>query len=44
MISKKNKRKKEDIVIKKNKYFINNLECHAPKIIGNRKFQKKNIQ
>ena len=30
-----------DIVIKKREYFCNILQCHGPKIIGNRKDDKK---
>ena len=34
-------KKKEDIVIKNKKLFVNYLECHAPKIIGDRNLTKK---
>ena len=34
-------KKKEDIVIKNKKFLINYLECHAPKIIGDRNLTKK---
>ena len=41
MISKKFIRKKMRMVIKNKKYFVNYLECHAPKIIGKRKLERK---
>ena len=36
-------KKKEDIVIKNKKFYVNYLECHASKIMGDRNL-KKNIQ
>ena len=35
---------KEDIVIKNKEYLFNDLECHAPKIIGNRILKRKDIR
>ena len=37
-------KKKDEMVIKNKKYFVNYLECHAPKIIGNRKLERKDIR
>ena len=35
------KKIRNDIFIKKIEYFCNILQCHGPKIIGNRKVDKK---
>ena len=37
----KNKKKKDDIVIKNKKYFVKYIECHVPKIIGDRNFRER---
>ena len=41
MIKKIYKKKCDDYVIKKRKYFCNILQCHEPNFIGNRKVDKK---
>ena len=41
MIKKNYKNKCDDYVIKKREYFCIYLQCHGPKIIGNRKVDKK---
>ena len=33
-------KKKDEMVINNKKYLVNYLECHAPKIIGNRKLER----
>ena len=37
-------KKKDEMVRKNKKYFVNYLECHAQKIIGNRKLERKDIR
>ena len=37
----KNKKKKDDMVIKNKKYFVKDIECHAPKINGDRNFRER---
>ena len=37
----KNKKKKDDMVIKNKKYFVKYIECHGKKIIGDRNFRER---